>query len=160
MSLKPLLTFMLAMPLVGCVGSSSGANGDAQIVGTWGVTASVTSGASTQTDETYLVVDADNTVREFSRSVAQFRNNTQTLTKCGTGTYAFANGVLSTTITKKSWQQRPGEPKQVVTETVSTSAKVEFIDTRMRLTNTVDVASPVVYSRGTLPDGIAASCPQ
>jgi hypothetical protein len=108
----------------------------------------------------YLVVDADNTVREFSRSIKQFRNNTQTSTKCGTGTYAFANGVLSTTIAKKSWQQRAGEPKQVVTETVSNSAKVEFIDTRMRLTSTVNVAAPVVYSRDTLPDGIAASCPR
>lgn len=150
----------LTTMLSGCGGSSSGVS-DPSIVGTWGVTTTLALGASSQVDETYVVYGSDKTVRDFFRSTVKSANTTASYSRCGSGTYVFANGVLSTTSQEKSEQpgRNPGTP--TTTKTVSGSAKVELIGESMRLTSDVDGSSnTTVYTRGTLPDGLEASCPK
>ncbi|HSO37340.1 MAG TPA: hypothetical protein VLT33_32660 [Labilithrix sp.] len=134
-------------------------SGDQSIVGTWGATTTVAQGANSRVDETYLVLGSDKTVRDFLRTVIKSGNNTTSISQCGSGTYVFANGSLSTTIQEKS--SPPANPPNTITKTVTGSAKVELIDGSMRLTSDVD-GSPntTVYSRGTLPVDIESSCPQ
>lgn len=149
------------MLLGGCGGSSSGVSSDPSIVGTWGVTTTIAQGANSRIDETYMVFGTDKTVRDFFRSATKSGNVTTSISQCGSGTYVFANGVLSTTIEEKSTQQQPGGTPTTITKTVTGSAKVEFIDASMRLTTDVDGSSNVaVYKQGTLPDGLEASCPK
>ena len=156
--------FILAVGtmLAACGGSSSGVSSDPSIVGTWGVTTTVAQGANSTVDEAYLVFASDKTLRELFRSTVTNGNNTTSNSRCGSGTYVFANGVLSATVEEKS--ASPGAAPNTpitTTKTVTRSAKVEFIDESMRLTSDVD-GSPnmTVYTRGTLPDRLESSCPK
>ena len=111
------------------------------------------------TDEAYVVYGADKTVRDFFRNTQKVGGTVLTYSQCGSGTYVFANGVVTTTIQETSPNADP--TKTAMTETVTKSANVEFIDDSMRITTDVDGSSNVaVYKRGTLPDGLEASCPK
>jgi len=153
----------LGTVLAGCGGSSSGVSSDPSIVGIWGVTTTVAQGASSQIDETYVVYGSDMTVRDFFRTTTKVGTSTTSTSLCGSGTYVFANGVLSTTIREKSTHVVASDPnnRTTITKTVTATAKIELIDESMRLTTDVDGSSNVaVYERGTLPDGLEASCPK
>ena len=161
MTSRSCFILVLGMVLSGCGGSGSGVSSDPSIVGTWGVTTTVAQGANSRVDEAYLVFGSDKTVRDFFRTAIKNGNNTTSISQCGSGTYVFANGLLSTTIQEKSSPPAiPPNAPTTITKTVTGSAKVELIDGSMRLTSDAD-GSPntTVYSRGTLPNGLEASCP-
>lgn len=159
MTLRSFSLFIVGVSLVACSGETSSGGSGAQLVGTWGSTETITQTGSTTVDATYFVFEADKTVRTFFRHSTTANNVTTSLAVCGSGTYVLANGLLSTTVQRKSSSYET--PPSTITETVNDSSKIEFIDESIRLTRDVDGASVVAtYKRGTLPDGLEASCPR
>ena len=110
-------------------GSNAGAAADAGIVGTWGVTSTAAQGTSSKTDEAFLVYGSDGTARDLFRTTVMAGGVTSTSVHCGAGTYAYANGVVTSTIEEKTARLAPpGAPgagmDATTTATVMASAKV------------------------------------
>lgn len=158
MTSRALFSSVVGMLLVACGGTSAGVDAsEASIAGTWGRTNTTTQGTTSQTDEAYFVFGADKTVKSFVRLTQQNASVSTSISRCGSGTYVFANGVLSTTIQETS--KEGGATQVTTTKTVTSSVKVELVDDSMRWTD-ADASSPSVFARAALPDGIEASCPR